>query len=348
MDSLGGAEIQCDILAEGLQRKHHDVLYLTPSGSVGRQYECVYEVKPVADKAADIVDAVEKFKPDVIYWRAYKNNFYEVVKILNRKYPVLYAVSAVHDFDWRPSLTKGDLLRPRHVLRTLRRSAMTLKQVLGYQYVSGLTTLNEDYLPMLPRMPKFYIPNSMRCDVAEFAWPRPYVVWVANLKETKNPALFVRLANELAGIGVDFLMIGRFCSEYPDLKWIMDSSKTPDNFFYLGELPPSTVNGALSLSICHIHTCNPEGFGNIFIQAWLMGKTSISLYFDPGGFLEKNGVGLFAAGDWHRFVGLVRSAIDDHDLRGKLEYQAGQFARESFSVERMVNKLEDCLNMFVK
>ncbi len=59
--------------------------------------------------------------------------------------------------------------------------------------------------------------------------------------------------------------------------WLKDKKRIPSNLFYLGKRGLFEINGLLATSLFHIHKCVPEGFSDIFIQAWLQGKPSVSM-----------------------------------------------------------------------
>ena len=283
-ESSGGSEIQCHLIAAELKRLGHDIVYLCPTNNKNLCGidSLTYRVRPIKESVFSFIAAIKDEKPDVIYWRSYKRLFYPVLLAIKSKdIPVVFAVSHIHDLDPR-TFDNYPVETLKQYLRKQRNKWITKTQLWGYQYVSAMTTLNADYLPLLPTVVKQYIPNAMELDRVHFSWPRPYCLWVANLKGPKQPQYFVRLAKKFSDLGIDFLMIGRFLEEFGELRYILDDNSTPDNFYYLGEKSPQEVNGALESCLFHVHTCLPEGFGNIFIQSWLSKKTSVSLSFNPG------------------------------------------------------------------
>lgn len=342
-DHLAGSEIQCDLLAAALQKRGHQVTYLaigsTPASL--RQVATDYAIQPVLPRRRAVLDAVRANDPDVVYWRSCKLLFVRTAAALREAgFPIVYAVSALHDV---APLSRFTI--PRHGVgdwfRSARDAAVAYSQRRAYRHVAAMSTLNEDFLDKIPTAIKVHVPNVMDSRAEPFVWPRPYCAWVANLKVTKQPERYVALASELKDEGVDFLMMGRLADRR--YSWITDRSRIPQNLHYLSTASVQQVNGFLRGSHFHVHTCMPEGFGNVFIQAWLQEKPSVSLAFDPGGYLSDHSIGVYAGGDWTTFVGGVRRLIRQRQVRAEMGVRAREFAERSFSLDVSVSRLEEVM-----
>ena len=151
---------------------------------------------------------------------------------------------------------------------------------------------------------------------------------------------FVELATRLQDSGVDFLMVGQLQSKaYGHLL-----SAGPENFHYLGERRLEEVNGMLARSLFLVHTCHPEGFSNNVIQAWLQGRTVVSLAFDPGHLLETEGLGFYSAGNMETFIEQTRRLIENPALARQMGEHAQTYAIAQYSPETNVGRLEDLLS----
>jgi glycosyltransferase involved in cell wall biosynthesis len=95
----------------------------------------------------------------------------------------------------------------------------------------------------------------------------------------------------------------------------------------------------LKNSLFLVHTCNPEGFSNIFIQAWLQAKPAVSLLFAPDGFIEKHQIGYFSR-DMDAMCRQITRLIEDEPLRRAMGLRAQEVAGHLFHPENNVREFE--------
>jgi len=354
-DAIGGSEIQCDIIATHLARFGHKIFYLAVRGKK-ESYETRYKVMPLKKlNPFKLYRILQKIKPDVVYWRCGRKAllFSAIVSKLNGS-KFIYSISHIRDskvwirkghfiflnyFDKKQKLVGiiANFCSLLFILTPLR-SAFNFCAVP--LFVDGVVSLNSDFLKNMPVKKKVTIHNSMSSKTLNFTWPKPYIVWIANLKKAKNPEKYYYLSKQLEDTGIDFLMIGSI--QEKSYKFILDIKEKSQNFYYLGPKTPIEVNGILNKALFMVHTCDPEGFGNNFIQAWLQGKPTISLYFDPEGIIEREGIGFFSR-TFTRFVEHTRQLIENNDMRVKMGNRALKFATKQFNSEKNVRKLENFL-----
>lgn len=333
--TLGGSEIQCDLLARGLTERGYSITYVAPANGPVR-FITPYEVRVVCEPTG-ILNAVLESWPDVVYWRYNLHQFRATAAGLRRaRVPVVFAASHINDvLPWVWHLpSKGGVAKLRQLVRRRWNRA-------GFRHVQALTTNNRDLLSLSPVADAHYIPNGMSEEAVPFHWPRPYVAWVANIKPAKRPEMFVEATRALAEHGIDGLMVGGMQSNGYD--WLSDPNRIPSNFHYLGPRGLAEVNGLLAGSRLLAHTCQPEGFPNIFIQAWLQCRPSVSLEFDPCGYIEEQGLGAVAGGDIDTFIEQVVSWATQPERANRVGQRAQAFARDTFSVATMVSRVEKVL-----
>lgn len=342
-DAVGGAEIQCDLIAEEFLKQGHEILYITPfKRSSSYKYNANYEVISVGDDVKKLMDTLQEFNPSFVYWRAYKKNIYRLSKLMSVDYKVLYAVSAFHDVSFKAHyIDFKNNLGLATFFKMLKRIAVTYSQLLSYKNFYGVSSLNSKYLSSINNTNKAYISNAFYAslETTDFSWERPYVVWVANLKRCKRPEVFLRLARELDGIGVDFLMIGRLDSDSKEFSWVKNKDFHPNSFYYLGEMKPKEATAVISNSLFHVHTCEPEGFGNVFLQAWMSKKPSVSFLFDPDDVITKNDLGFFCEGNWELFKQCVLSLINNASLRTMKGEKAYLFYSKNYKIEEVCSRI---------
>lgn len=337
-DMLGGSEIQCDIIATELVRFGHRVDYVAIDGRPEKNYSLPYVVQAVRRDADAIADAVIAIQPDILYWRFNKHCFAHAARRIRQAgIPIVFSVSHVRDvtrFYLEPGVWRRGGFKA--LRRALRESWRLWREHAGFAYVDALVSNNPDNLGKVNLALEMHIPNSMRTAAEPFVWPRPYCLWVANIKDRKQPEKYVELAERLQDLGVDFLMVGQLQSKsYGPLL-----AAGPANFHYLGEKRLDEVNGMLAGCLFLIHTCLPEGFSNNFIQAWLQGKTVVSLAFDPGGMLAGQGLGYYCGNSMEHFVEQTMRLIRHPEQAAESGQRALAHAREHFSPETNVRRLE--------
>ncbi len=345
-DVLGGSEMQTDLIARGLHARGHDVVYGAVGGRGG--YAAPYAVEPLPRPVRRPLSALlRRVRPDVVYWRYNKFHLLRAA-FATRRAGARFVFALSHVSDTEPWIYAGTTLLPKNLDRSgvlgalralyaLRLVARARLDYAGFRFVDGVTSLNRDYVGRVPVERQVAIHNAVPEGVVPFSWPRPYILWVANIKSRKNPGRFVELAARCAGRGVDFLMVGKI--QEPGYSYLEEGpARVPRHFHYLGAKAPEEVNGMLAGAMMLVNTCDPEGFGNNFIQAWRVGCPTVTLYFDPEGLIERERVG-FASGTPEKLFDDVGRLIDDVELRSRMRERACALG-ERFSRERMVDDVE--------
>jgi glycosyltransferase involved in cell wall biosynthesis len=346
-DYIGGSELQCDLIAKYSKKHGHEVIY-GAINSKGNTYLSDYKVVPIKKISFwSLRKLFKEIKPDLVYWR-YNKNFLLAAGILcnYNDIKLVFSISTFTDIKkW--VLVKLPDLKRQGVYRRLRSIARLIKVLLlnrinytGYRFVDGIVSLREDLLQEIPsfknKLQKICIYNSMEIKISgKFQWEKPYVIWVANIKERKNPALYIKAAEKFIDKKVDFLMVGKIQDD--SYSFIRNKDKLPSNFFYLGEKQLEEVNSMIKNSLFLISTCNPEGFSNNFIQAWMLEKPTVTLFFDPDGLIEKYNIGYFS-GTFENMCTDINTLIDDDTLRLKMGSQAKIIATDLFNPEKNLKR----------
>lgn len=343
-DVLGGSEIQCDLIAKYLTKFGHTVIYGAINGK-SESYNTKYTVNKISRSSKSIIQLCKKVQPDVVYWRFNKHLFYKTVKaIKQQKIPIVFGISHINDvtrFAYKPSTTKNIIST---LLKKYRQQLISAYNYRGINHLQGIIAQNNSQYNLIQSNNKIQIYSSVIGKLVNFNWKKPYCVWVANIKKSKNPEEFIRLARKFENKEIDFIMVGKI--QQNNYEFIEKGIDLPKNFIYLGPKTYEEVNGILKNSLFMIHTCNPEGFPNNFMQAWKQAKPTISLYFDPNGFITSERIGFYSKSREQMQLD-VEKLIDDEELRNEMGHQAYRFAHENFDPNQNINKLERFLKEIV-
>ncbi len=345
-DVIGGSEVQCDLRAKTLVKFGHQVIY----GAVGSQaesYDTEYIVEPITKNFySDYVKLLRKYRPDIVYWQFNKKKLF-LSALIARLMNVKFVFSTAHIRDIKqldpimPNFSGDFISSSLSIVLIIFKNIRNWFNFFGHYFETAVVSNNADQLNKLPAKKQLTVHDGfISPDVQPFIWPRPYVVWIANIKARKQPEMYVKLAQELKDLNVDFLVVGNIQdSEY---KYFEQPDKLPANVKYLGPKSLLEIHSLLRGSELFVHTCEPEGFGDVFILAWLNSKPVVSLAFDPESMIESNGIGFYSR-NFEQFVKDVSTLLKDHDLRKAMGLKGKQFAQENFDLDKNVRKLESFL-----
>lgn len=344
-NSLGGSELQCDLIAQNLCSLGHEVIYLAVNGGVNIT-DYPYQYLSVENNYVAWVNNISKISPDIVYWRYDLNQFYQFSKELKKlKIPLIYSVSHINNITTQALYTKL-LTAPfkfKNKLRTFKSILNTVYHLRGFKFISAMVVNNPDFLGTT----KFngvirLIFNSNHASTKGYKHTKHYILWVANLKSDKRPELVIELAKKINDKNIDILVVGDI--QEKKYSYFKDPWNIPKNLHYLGKRSPEEVNQIVNSSLFVIHTCLPEGFPGIFIQAWLHGKGVISLSFDPGCIIETNKLGVSAKNSFSLFLNAVNNWIENNADREDVKKRATEYSQANFDSRRNAKLLENLIH----
>lgn len=339
-DTVGGSEIQCDLIARHLAQSGHTVVYFAVQGKQ-QSYQTPYTVEPGTFDRGGFQRILVKHRPDLVYWRLNRRHFLPSVLLCKRMgIKFVFAVSSWGDLHKWAYRLKTDQLPFSKKLPILyqhsRQSLITCIHYLGYYFVDGVIVQLEQQRHTLPVAREIVIHNSVDATATPFRWEKPFVIWIGTFKPIKNPELYIGLARHFQQTGIDFLMVGVVRGRYTD---ILEHLSLPSNLHLLGLRPHQEVNGILQQALFLVQTSDTEGFPNVFIQAWAQGIPTIGLYYDPDRMVQKNNLG-FISGSFEQLIKDTKTLLDNTSLRKQMGQRAQQFAAEHFNPARNVKKFE--------
>ena len=343
-DGAGGSELQCDLIARGLVARGHDVLHVVASDGDALLDDLPYACVRAAD-AASIVAHCVAWGADVAYWRMNRLGLPAFVRGCRMAgLPVVLAASSNDDVArWPEERMPG--LRSAGVRDLLWELRVRIRHRASYAAVgavAALTVQRHDFLGRVPTVHQAVVRSLVDERTEAFAWPRPYVAWVASLKRRKRPELLPVLAERLAGHGVDLLVAGAL--QDAGQARMFEGGGASRNLHHLGVIGQAEVNGLLEGARCVVNTSEEEGFSNVLIHAWWHGTPTVTLEHDPDGLIATHGLGVSARGDLGRLLdGLERYAEDPRSAAdaGAL---AATLARTLFDADANLDVLEELLS----
>ena len=347
-DYLGGSEVQSDIIARMLYERGHKIIYLAVDG-FEKDYTVPYKAIGTPLNFLNLLRICKSERPDIIYWR------YNTTKLLKSviaaklcRIKIIFAISGPSDFEiWikrKPkNLSFFELIR--HTIGTIYYEMEILFNYLGFYFIDGVIAQLKNQTGKLPVSKEIIIPNSVNQTNISFTWNRPYVVWVSNLKSTKNPEIFFKLAKKFEYSEIDFIMIGKIQDKKYEI--LLKEDTKPSNLHYLGFRTIEETNGIIANSLFLVHTCDPEGFPNVMIQAWSFGKPTLSLFYDPDDIINLNQLGTFSK-NFETLVCDTARFIEDRSLLLKVGLKAAEFSKNQFNSKVNSIKIESFLQGFLE
>lgn len=350
-DVVGGSETQCHRIASQLTAMGHDVIYGV-SHPRKRVYDVPYSVRLITQPFVKTFrEALREVQPDVVYWRF--NKKYLLRSVLEaRRAGVKFVFAISHINDMRAFVAKPFHAGQEPLLKILQRSSRFAADVafsainsLAINWADGIVFQHTGQIPRKFGQQHVVIYNSApRIDSYPSNDAPSYVLWVANVKRSKNPETVIRLARDLLDTAVEFRMVGEI--QEANYHRLLNPAALPPNLRYMGYQNQDSVHALITGALFIVHTCDEEGFPNIFIQSWLQSKAVVSLHFDPGGTLKNHRIG-FCSGSYEAFRRDVSLLISDEVIRGGMGARGLQFALENCNPEKNVQALESFLETVI-
>lgn len=150
-------------------------------------------------------------------------------------------------------------------------------------------------------------------------------LWVSRCQPIKRPHLFLELARLIPSASFEMI-----CPPENRALWeqIAGEAAGLSNLRFIESVPYHRIQEHYDRAKIFVNTSEWEGWPNSFIQAGL-GKTAIlSLAVNPDGIFERFGLGLFASGNWERFVDGARELLRDPEMLMASQAGAARFLAE--------------------
>jgi glycosyltransferase involved in cell wall biosynthesis len=136
------------------------------------------------------------------------------------------------------------------------------------------------------------------------------VVWVGNVYRTrrsKGVDELARLAQSLPA--VRFAVVGML--KAATVQAAVARLHALTNVDLLGAMTNAETQRCIARSRVVVNTSPAEGFSNVMLEGWALGKPAVTLTVNPSGLLHEEGLGRCADGDPDVMASLLRAALQD-------------------------------------
>ena len=340
----GGAEVQQSVIAPALAARGYPVSmvcldYGQPEGTVVRGVtvhkayrpdEGIPVVRFVFPRMTKLWAALERADADVYYQRTSAVSTGVTAAFCKRhgRYAIYAGAS---DVDFVRGKQDIELARDRKIYEW----GLDRVDRVFVQNESQRATLKEHY-----GRDGILIPNCYAPPPGERAGHGEYVLWVATVRPTKRPELFLELARRLPRHR--FVMIGgadpgRKAEEYH--REIREQASQIPNLEFKGFLPFAAAEKWFDDARVMVNTSLYEGFPNTFLQSWSRSVPTVA-FFDTGSRVDGEPA-YDRVNDIDEMVARVGHLMDEDLAWERSSRRVSSFFRDSHSVEAVVGRYED-------
>lgn len=343
---MGGAQFQAKLIVEKLvEVGNFEVFFLTRRAPYDHTYQDGYTLirfgrstgpRFALDTFA-LLQTLRKLKPDIVYSRvgcAYTGIAAHYCKMTEAR--MVWHVAS--ELDVQPWHTFGKnklswgFLDKRILEYGIRHCDTRIAQTQDQKKLL-LKNYNEKIHSVIPNFHPKPEEKIIKSKIAS-------VVWVANLKQVKQPEVFCSLAKSLSANPIQFTLIGDSQLPKAQLRRLESKIDSVENLTWIGRKSQEEVNRFLASSHVLVNTSSVEGFSNTFIQAWMRETLVISLNVDPDLALSEKGLGLFANGDIKMLSQMVQEGALNPSRHVEVIKRAKDHAMHHHTLENFDNLLK--------
>jgi glycosyltransferase involved in cell wall biosynthesis len=352
----GGGELQIALLSKALAKSGHEVVVI--DFMIKQDFTTSDRIKVIKVKGYDdslkffrffslipsLYSSLKDQKADIYYcqirdfrhllalWAARKVNGIFVIQLasdldamglrMRMKYDYLTRFEGLY---WFLKVFLTELIFPIVV----RKADMVFVQHIGQKNVlieKGIQSIIFNNLIELDEIPK--VSDPMRQDFS----------YVGALDKRKGFAEFYKLVEKAPF--ATFKVIGQPRDKVGYLYY--EKLKSFKNVTLFGGLSHAETMNHIMNSKALISTSPMEGFPNIFIEAWACGIPVLSLSFDPGGVIKREGLGFVADGNLDKLVNAMCSVDNTYEFSKKVKL----FVEQNFVLNN--NKISEINDLFTE
>jgi glycosyltransferase involved in cell wall biosynthesis len=165
------------------------------------------------------------------------------------------------------------------------------------------------------------------------------VMWAGNVREgrrSKGLDELAELARLLGDIG--FTVVGNLSGE--SHRRAIDALGRLPNVRLTGPLAHDETQREIAAHRIVINTSPSEGFSNVMLEGWALGRPTVTLSVNPSGLLTHGRLGVCAGGDLQRLAAGIRGLLADPETCGAIGARARDYIRAVHAPERVCAAFE--------
>jgi len=333
IEVVGGAELQCVLLARELRKRGLDVSFIV--SDFGQQSpEVIDDIRILKAYPADTPIGI-RFSTMRLIWRALRQadadlyygfrgiaGIVALYCLLRRKKLVIGVpsdmelqgdrVKRLNIYNW---LWRFDLRRANSVIAQTKYQQEMLKRRFGRDSV-----LIKAFHPIESKAIEKEIP--------------PIVLWVGTIRpEWKQPEVFLKLASAIPE--AKFQMVGGPSREEEFYEQIKAAAGKIPNLDFVGFVPHHEITKYFEKASIFVNTSDVEGFPNTFLEAWSRYTPVVSLNIDPDEIICERKLG-FHSKSFEQMVEDVKRLLADERLRQELGGNGRRYVEQEHDLNKAV------------
>jgi glycosyltransferase involved in cell wall biosynthesis len=174
----------------------------------------------------------------------------------------------------------------------------------------------------------------------------PVVMWAARIgPEWKQPEVFLQLAKAIPD--TRFQMIGGPSENVSLYEKIKEQASDIPNLEFVGFVHHHEIGRYFEKASIFVNTSTAEGFSNTFLEAWSRYTPVVSLNVDPGEIICQQRLG-FHSKTFEQMVADVKLLLSDNELRQELGQNGRRYVEQEHELGRVVEQFVRLFNQLVK
>jgi glycosyltransferase involved in cell wall biosynthesis len=341
--SIGGTQIQLVKLAKELAKRDFGVFFVV--GDFGQKNVEIYDNITIYKTASLKRTPWHLFAAPFLIWKCLKASDADIYitsaagaetgilalfcKIYKKK--MVYRIA--HEIDCNGEFIKQHWLVGKMFLFGLHVASTIIAQ----------TKTQRKFLEKTHGLNSIVIRNFLDIDTPNLVTKKNIILWVGRCEKSKNPLLFLNLAEIFPK--ENFTMIAPRQNHQPQLfEQVLSQTSSIKNLNFIEFVPPNKIQEYFEHSKVFIGTSESEGFPNTYLEACSAGTPIISYRVNPDNFINKNGLGYIANGNFAEMVSSLSKLLTDHEDWQKKSENAHRYVKKNHDLNANVAKWIEMIN----